>query len=328
MLIEKSPIVWHKLTGQSVANIKRRIESLTPLSFKVFQANERPEKVPQRKASPEPSLQPDEHEDPTDEGTSVGGGEALASPSACLFCTCLFSDDDEGLTSNLEHMSTEHGLFIPDQDNVNDLQSFIGYLATEIKAWHECLYCGATKSSTFAIQSHMRDKGHCRLNFDREPDLLKFWQFSPLLKAAALASVEQAVLGASPETEVFLDSGRVIGSRHAGPSQNRSSKQRQPHSVSPTQRIWPSTVEQGPHSVQPQPSSSRQLSRREEMGIQGISVQQRQALVLAEKKAQRSEVMARRAREWVYAKGTNMQEFDQIDTKGKWGKQNHKLLPR
>jgi pre-60S factor REI1 len=57
-------------------------------------------------------------------------------------------------------------------------------------------------------------------------------------------------------------------------------------------------------------------------------VQQRQILVLAEKKAQRREDIARRAREWVYAKGANAQKFDQLDNQAKWGKQNHKLLPR
>jgi pre-60S factor REI1 len=80
--------------------------------------------------------------------------------------------------------------------------------------------------------------------------------------------------------------------------------------------------------IPPQQTSGRQLTRREEMGIIGVTDQQRQALFLAEKKAQRSEAVARRAREWVYAKKSNSQKFDQIDNQGKWGKQNHKLLPR
>jgi pre-60S factor REI1 len=32
------------------------------------------------------------------------------------------------------------------------------------------------KDSIVSIQSHMRDKGHCLLNFDREPELLDFWE--------------------------------------------------------------------------------------------------------------------------------------------------------
>jgi pre-60S factor REI1 len=51
-------------------------------------------------------------------------------------------------------------------------------------------------------------------------------------------------------------------------------------------------------------------------------------LASAEKKAQRSKAMSRRAREWVYAKGANSQKYDQLDNRAKWGKQQHKLLPR
>ena len=71
-----------------------------------------------------------------------------------------------------------------------------------------------------------------------------------------------------------------------------------------------------------------QLTRRDEMSIFGASVQQRQALVLAGKMAQRCEAVTCRAREWVYAKGANAQKFDQLDNLMKFGKQNHKLLPR
>lgn len=87
-------------------------------------------------------------------------------------------------------------------------------------------------------------------------------------------------------------------------------------------------AESSPPAVEPQLQSSRQLARREEMSLLGVSVQQRQALVLAEKKAQRSEAVARRAREWVSSKGANSQKFDQVDNQAKWGKQNHKLQPR
>jgi pre-60S factor REI1 len=65
---------------------------------------------------------------------------------------------------------------IPDPEMVVDLESFVGYLATEARVLHECLYCAAMKDSTVSIQSHMRDKGHCLLNFDREPELLDFWE--------------------------------------------------------------------------------------------------------------------------------------------------------
>ncbi|KAK6342293.1 hypothetical protein TWF718_007696 [Orbilia javanica] len=57
-----------------------------------------------------------------------------------------------------------------------DLASTVGYLSTEIGAWRECIYCGASKDTLKAVQSYMRDKRHCMLGLDREPELLEFWE--------------------------------------------------------------------------------------------------------------------------------------------------------
>ena len=226
-------------------------------------------------------------------------------------------------------MRTAHGMFIPDPEMVVDMQSFVGYLATEVRAWHECLYCGATKSSTLSIQSHMRDCGHCLLNLDREPELLEFWESPRWVDGDGAAALEQERPTNLSATEILFASGRVIGSRHAAPGTKKASRKRSLAAL--TMRALPpgsEDAESSPLAVGPQLASGRQLARREEMSMLGVSVQQRQALVLAEKKAQRSEAAARRAREWVYAKGANSQKFDQVDNQMKWGKQNHKLLPR
>ena len=227
-------------------------------------------------------------------------------------------------------MRTAHGMSIPDPEMVVDMQSFVGYLATEVRAWHECLYCGATKPSTLSIQSHMRDKGHCLLNLDREPELLDFWESPRRIDGdGAAALVEQEHPTHLSATEIRFASGRVIGSRHAAPATKTASRKRA--LAASTMRAFPPASEDAESSslaIGPQPASGRQLARREEMSILGVSVQQRQALVFAEKKAQRSEAVARQAREWVYAKGANSQKFDQVDNQMKWGKQNHKLLPR
>jgi len=226
-------------------------------------------------------------------------------------------------------MRTAHGMFIPDPEMVVDMQSFVGYLATEVRAWHECLYCGATKPSTLSIQSHMRDKGHCLLNLDREPELLDFWESPRWVDGDGAAAMEQERPTNLSATEIRFASGRVIGSRHAAPATKKASRKRG-LAASTIRAFAPASedAESSPLAVGPQLASGRQLARREEMSILGVSVQQRQALVLAEKKAQRSEAVARRAREWVYAKGANSQKFDQVDNQMKWGKQNHKLLPR
>ena len=266
----------------------------------------------------------------SDEEVSDNEGEQSASPFQCLFCSRGFASDDVGFATNLEHMRTVHGMFIPDPEMVADTQSFVGYLATEVRAWHECLYCGATKPSTRSIQSHMRDRGHCLLNFDREPELLDFWESSRWVDGDDAAAPEQKRPTDLSATEIRFASGRVIGSKHTAPATKRAFRKR--GLAASTMVALPPGSEDvessSPLLVGPQLASGRQLARREEMSILGVSVQRRQALVSAEKKAQRSEAVARRAREWVYAKGANSQKFDQVDNQRKWGKQNHKLLPR
>ncbi|KAF2094757.1 hypothetical protein NA57DRAFT_45665 [Rhizodiscina lignyota] len=309
---------WH------VYNIKRRIASLPPIPLDAFDTQIK-KKVDISKASTSSRSSSSS----SDEEASDNECEESASPFQCLFCSRGFASDDAGFATNLEHMRTAHGMFIPDPEMVIDMQSFVGYLATEVRAWHECLYCGATKPSTLSIQSHMRDKGHCLLNLDREPELLDFWETPPSVDGDGAAALEQERLTNLSATEIRFASGRVIGSRHAAPAPKKASRRRS--LAESTMKALPSGSEDAeslPLDVGPQLPSGRQLARREEMSILGVSVQQRQALVLAEKKAQRSEAVARRAREWVYAKAANSQKFDQVDNQMKWGKQNHKLLPR
>ncbi|KAF2643175.1 hypothetical protein P280DRAFT_446488 [Massarina eburnea CBS 473.64] len=304
---------WH------IYNLKRRIASLPPISLHTFNTKVK-KKVDISEASTGSS---------SEEDTSETESEQSASPFQCLFCSQRFATDDAGFANNLEHMHTVHGMFIPDPESVIDMQSFIGYLATEVRTWHECLYCGATKPSTLSIQSHMRDKGHCFLNLDREPELLDFWDSPPGDGAVVL---EQARPAQVSDTEMHLASGKIIVSRHGASATKRASRKWERGLATSTRALPPvSGAESPPPStslIEPQLAPGRQIARREELGIIGISVQQRQALVLAEKKAQRSEAVARRAREWVYAQGANSQEFDQINNQRKWGKQNHKLLPR
>lgn len=259
------------------------------------------------------------------------------SPCRCLFCNQSFDSHDDGLALNVEHMQTAHGMSIPDIDTVSDLQSFVGYLATEVRSWHECLYCGATKPSTRSIQSHMRDKDHCRLNLDREPELLEFWEGGgPRCSEGDCSSNEAPAIDSSVRlsaTEIRLASGNVMTSRYAASLSSKQSRGRK--ASPPTVLALPDgSAEESEHAAgsdsEPGPDgrSNRELVRRDEMGLTGVSTQQRRALVLAEKKAQRSEAIARRAREWAYANGANHQKYDQVDTKAKWGKQNHKLQPR
>ncbi|KAF2733061.1 hypothetical protein EJ04DRAFT_469089, partial [Polyplosphaeria fusca] len=327
---------WH------VENVRRRVDSLAPITRDEFDAlGKKSEKRDGGEAAGNThdvdlSEQEDDDDDDDDDEPHSDTDSASDSPSpyTCLFCPHTFPPTPTGLSSNLLHMHTTHTFSLPSPSQILDLASFLNYLATEVCAWHECLYCGATKDSTPRIQSHMRDKGHCQLNLDREPELLEFWEGGLEgygdEEGEGEGEGEEGGTTSLSATEMRFASGRVVGSRGT----KKASRRRR---LSPSPSKMPTGVEEGVGDVEadasalmawPAPAAERQLARREEMGIIGVSAQQRRALVLAEKKAQRSEDVARRAREWVYAKGANSQKFDQLDNRGKWGKQQHKLLPR
>lgn len=230
-------------------------------------------------------------------------------------------------------MLKSHGLFIPSPERIVNVETFLGYLATEVREWHECLYCGATKTSTLSVQAHMKDKNHCALNLEREPELCEFWEDATIgatVVDGIGAGLKESKL-TDPETRIV--SGRVVASRRTIPSKKRPATSSQTNALSLPVSQNPSSSPPRPQpSPQPQ-SNTKHLTRtptRAETSLQGLLPHQHQALVLAEKKAQRSEAVARRAREWASAKGANTQKHDQFDSTkiGIRGKQNHKLMPR
>lgn len=209
------------------------------------------------------------------------------------------------------------------------MQCFVGYLATEVRLWHECLYCGATKTSTQSIQSHMRDKGHCRLNLDREPELLDFWESPEWVDENAKSEPQQAYPIDLSAPDIRLPSGRVVSPKNAPPPKKELSRKRQlATSTTGTLSLGSEDPRMSSRTAGPQLAPGLDLTRRGEISMLGIPVRQQRTLILAAKKAQRNEAVACRAREWLYAKAANSQKFDQVDNQMKWGKQNHKLLPR
>lgn len=294
----------------SVYNLKRRIASLPPISLAVF--------VDQIQTLSEPAG--------TTEDEHVSGRaeeeEEDISPYQCLFCQRKFDDNIKEFEATLEHMATAHGLFIPDRESITDIESFLGYLATEVRSWHECLYCGTTRDSTLAIQSHMRDSSHCKLNLDREPELLEFWEV------------------ASDEDGVFLGPAMSGMDRRKGNTlstvQTKTSRLSHQRRAKAARARGTRLALQGgpaespiPRPRDPQQQSCRQLSRQDEMGIQNVGVQQRHALVLAVKRSQKVEQNATRASEWSYARKANRQKHDQDHGPLSWAKGGaHNLLPR
>ena len=91
----------------------------------------------------------------------------------CLFCNY----DSATIPLNAVHMERIHGMFIPEKPYLVDLDGLIESLREKIYDMHECLYCGKLKPSVFGLQTHMRDKGHCKIPFETEEEQLDIGEF-------------------------------------------------------------------------------------------------------------------------------------------------------
>ncbi|RMZ75774.1 hypothetical protein DV738_g5308, partial [Chaetothyriales sp. CBS 135597] len=93
--------------------------------------------------------------------------------SVCLFCN--YTSPTWKLS--VDHMSRIHGLFIPEQSYIVDLRGLLTYLRAKIQENSECLWCHKLKGNAEGVQTHMRDKGHCRIAFETEEEMIEVGQF-------------------------------------------------------------------------------------------------------------------------------------------------------
>jgi pre-60S factor REI1 len=93
--------------------------------------------------------------------------------SRCLFCNY----DSPTWKLSVSHMSKIHGLFIPEQNYLADLEGLLRYLQAKVHQNHECLLCHKLKGTTSGVQTHMRDKGHCMIAFETEEEMIEVGQF-------------------------------------------------------------------------------------------------------------------------------------------------------
>ena len=95
------------------------------------------------------------------------------STSRCLFC----NEDSADVSANATHMERMHGMFIPEKEYLVDLEGLIGFLHEKIYEDHECLGCGKLKQSIHGLQTHMRDKRHCRIRYDTEYEQIEIGEY-------------------------------------------------------------------------------------------------------------------------------------------------------
>ena len=91
----------------------------------------------------------------------------------CLFCNY----ESPTWKLSVTHMTRIHGLFIPEPNYITDLHGLLAYLQAKIQDNFECLWCHKLKGSGSGAQTHMRDKGHCRIAFETEEEMIEVGQF-------------------------------------------------------------------------------------------------------------------------------------------------------
>ncbi|KAI1387371.1 C2H2 type zinc-finger-domain-containing protein [Hypoxylon trugodes] len=139
-----------------------------------------------RPSNPHPSAEAQHKREHTvSEDATETSAEATSSTStpvpnlslkSCLFCNY----DSPTIPLNVVHMERIHSMFIPEKQYLVDLEGLIGALQQRIQEFHECLYCGKLKNTALAVQTHMRDKGHCKIPYtseDEQVDIGDYYDF-------------------------------------------------------------------------------------------------------------------------------------------------------
>lgn len=147
------------------------------------------------------------------------------SPEECIFCPQRLPTFE----ANVEHMTKQHGLYIPDLDFVEDLAGLLGYLADKVAVAFCCLYCPCTTSPFASLESvrrHMFDKGHLKIRFDDEgmQELADFYNYEEVVSDDGDEDYEDVSDGGEEEeydglvvspdgSQLALPSGKLIGNR-------------------------------------------------------------------------------------------------------------------
>ncbi|KJZ73775.1 hypothetical protein HIM_06893 [Hirsutella minnesotensis 3608] len=108
-----------------------------------------------------------------DDASTAMGYEPSWTVESCLFCN--YASPTAAL--NATHMERFHGMFIPERQYLANLEGLIKHLQRQVSEDHECLSCGKYKSTIFALQTHMRDKGHCKIPYTTEEEQLRIGDF-------------------------------------------------------------------------------------------------------------------------------------------------------
>lgn len=329
----------------SVCNLKRRIDTLPPISEAAFNGEELPEadvadassgfqlscsacgqnflsqkawqehlksRNHTRRAAKSP-VSPDESPAPSSPILNTHNEGEPASPAKpfssldCLFCNV----ESTSLDSNIAHMAHAHSFFIPNSEALTDIDSLLGYLYTLISVFHECLYCGSLKPNRLGVQDHMCGKGHCRLDFSN--DRHKFWQFYDIEDSRD--DVQRVSMVPDDDNELHLPSGKTVGSRSGARSTYRNPNRRS--SSEPSLRRHLLNGEES-EATPPATLDKRLIARAgTSTSMIGIPEVQRLALVAVERQMFAMEMRGQNERQSRVDKGGNRQKRYKVAGIGK-----------
>ena len=169
----------HKDVEANKANKATKQESLiTESQFsKNFKRKDSKETDPENTESENAESLSHNGDDDDDEDDDIE--EDTLEVTDCLFCP----HHSVSLEENLKHMTRSHSFFIPDLEYVVDLKGLVTYLCEKVGMGNMCLYCNDKGKSFFsleAVQSHMVDKGHTKMNYEGDAVLeyADFYDFS------------------------------------------------------------------------------------------------------------------------------------------------------
>lgn len=161
---------WH------IYNTKRRVAGLQPISESVWE--DKLTRIRQQQEDVQNQLAEKESKKSAAKVTSKR--EWIEPPIDEL--TCFFDNSRaESLEDNLAHMSLKHSFFVPYLEWVADWAGLMKALCSRIVEKHQCFTCGKIFKTTVAVQGHMSDSGHTRINLDDDEligDLEPFFDFS------------------------------------------------------------------------------------------------------------------------------------------------------
>jgi pre-60S factor REI1 len=338
-------VINRKVDKNSVYNLKRRIASLPPISEMAFhkqvptsdsendeaedsspfeqsciaceqhymnrkkwQAHLRSRNHIQKSAENTLSLNSLEERQPTDE-------EEQFSPLQCLFCNV----ESTSLDSNLTHMSHVHSFFIPDAEYLIDMESLLSYLFAIVAVFHECLFCGSLRSNKFAVQDHMRGKGHCKVDFeDDEHQLKQFYDFCEDVDDDGEDDGEELAEGVTlvpDEDELRLPSGKILGHRSRARYFRQNLSQRASSTPSSQQQLL-TEAEFESATIE---SKNRRVAMRAgtSTSLVGVPELQQRALMAVENKMLKIETIARNAYQFKLEKEGNRQKRYKVGGIGK-----------